>query len=456
MTVMGSNKMKLNSAALSGTLKFNLDGTVWQGTNNPQNALLTIVTSNTGVTNISGATVSLMDFGSAGDPRLLPGSYFPLIATEGAGMLTGDLANGQTTAYARQGFTGSYNFIIDKTGPDDLNFGVNQFLFAYLQNQEAAHEARVLTEGRAASLGFLRASWLPDHSYQQADLALYQEGTYKSWVPFAGIDGAWAKVDTGGGGEYELSAINGLLGIARENKKPGESLLLGLFVEAGHGDYDTDNRIWHDPHHIDMRGDGTLRFVGGGVMARREWPSGVRLEGSFRAGEIKNEFHSVDFVDTDTGLTARYDVSVPYYAAHLGLARAWMLNEHRRFDLIGRYFWTRQESVDAVLPNGEIVNFDTDDSHRVRLGGRLTFIRDERREWYLGAAGEYEFAGEANGWAAGYPLDSPDLGGFTGIGELGWIWRSTKDNDFSFETGLQGYVGRMRGISGGIRMEWRF
>jgi hypothetical protein len=133
-----------------------------------------------------------------------------------------------------------------------------------------------------------------------------------------------------------------------------------------------------------------------------------------------------------------------------------MINEHRRFDLIGRYFWTRQDGVGAVLQNGEIINFDSDDSHRVRLGGRMTFIRDERKEWYLGAAGEFEFDGRVTGWADGYPLDSPDLGGFTGIGEIGWIYRSTKDDPFSLEAGLQGYIGRMRGISGGVRMEWRF
>jgi hypothetical protein len=353
------------------------------------------------------------------------------------------------------GYLKGYKFLIDKQGPDGP-ISPNFALFAYLDSEEAAHEARLLTEGRAASLGFLRASWLPDHSYQQADLALYQDGTYKSWVPFAGIDGAWARIDTGGGGRYEVSGINGLLGIARENKKPGESTLLGLFAEAGYGEYDTFNTIWHDPIYLDMRGDGRLRFLGGGIMARREWSNGVRLEGSFRAGRIKNEFHSSDFIDTDTGLAAEYDETVPYYAAHIGLARAWMLNDHRRFDLIGRYFWARQDGVDAVLPNGEIVDFDSDDSHRVRLGGRLTFIRDERREWYIGAAGEYEFGSDVRGWAEGYALDSPSLDGFTGIGEIGWVFRSTKDDDFSFETGLQGYVGRMRGISGGIRMEWRF
>jgi hypothetical protein len=456
LTVMGSNQMTLNSASLNGNLYFNLDGTVWQNTSTPAtptNPLLDI--NATGGASIDGATVRLLNFGKVGDPSLRPGSYFPLIATANNNDLTGDPAN--NTAYARQGSTRAYNFIIDKNGPDGLGFtGTDQYLFAYVRNQVAPYEARVLTESRAASLGFLRAAWLPDHSYQQADLALYQEGSYKSWVPFAGIDGAWAKVDTRAGGEYELSTINGLLGIAREDKKPGQSLLTGLFIEAGYGDYDTYNTVWSNQGYINIRGGGTLRFAGGGVMFRREWSNGVRLEGSFRAGEIKNEFSSAEYIDPDTGLSAAYDVSVPYYAAHLGLARAWMLNDHRRFDLIGRYFWARQGSVSAVLPNGEVVDFDSDDSHRVRVGGRMTFIRDERREWYLGASGEYEFAGNTAGSASGYAFDSPDMGGFTGIGEIGWIWRSTKDDDFSFETGLQGYVGRMRGISGGIRMEWRF
>jgi hypothetical protein len=156
------------------------------------------------------------------------------------------------------------------------------------------------------------------------------------------------------------------------------------------------------------------------------------------------------------GLEAEYNTTVPYYAAHVGLARAWALNERRRLDVTGRYFWARQVGNGAVLPNGEIAEFDADDSHRVRLGSRLTFVCDDHREWYLGVASEYEFAGESHGSANGYAFDFPTLDGFTGIGELGWVYRPTKDNAFSFETGIHGYIGRMRGISGGVKMEWRF
>jgi hypothetical protein len=286
----------------------------------------------------------------------------------------------------------------------------------------------------------------------------YRDDPAKVWAPFAGIDGVWMKTDTGGGGKYEVDGINGLLGIARASKRDNGSLLTGIFVEAGYGDYETYNRIWHDPYYLDMRGDGTLRFVGGGIMARREWLNGVRLEGSFRAGELKNEFRSDDFLHPVTGVAISYDSSAPYLAAHIGLARAWMLRDNRRLDVIGRYFWARQNGETAMLPNGEIVDFDTDDSHRVRVGGRLTFIKDERREWYLGAAGEYEFGGGVDASTVhGYAVDSPSLRGFTGIGELGWIWRGdNKNNNFSFEAGLQGYIGRMRGVTGGIRLEWRF
>ncbi|MDR1579205.1 MAG: autotransporter outer membrane beta-barrel domain-containing protein [Synergistaceae bacterium] len=452
--VEGSNVMTLTNANLLGNLRFVPGGTIWQSTDNFDYPLLTVNT--TGQTNIEGSTVGLAPFGEKDDPDLTSGSYFALLETDTP--IVGNQAN--TTARGRQGLLREYDFLIDTLGPDNIALSSpGQRLYAYLHPANSApqapREARTLTESRAASLGFLRATWLPDHSYQQADLALYLDGEYKAWVPFAGIDGAWMKADTRGGGEYELSTINGLLGIARENKKPGESFLTGLFLEGGYGDYDTRNFIHYTPDVLDMRGDGSLRYYGVGAMIRREWNNGVRLEGSLRGGRIKNEFHAPEYKDPDTGLSAKYKSTVPYYAAHIGLARAWMLKENRKFDLIGRYFWTRQNSEAAILPNGEIVNFDTDDSHRVRLGGRLTFIKDERREWYLGAAGEYEFGGEVSASAYGYPFDSPDLGGLTGIGEIGWIYRSTKDDDFSFEAGLQGYVGRMRGITGGIRMEWR-
>jgi hypothetical protein len=454
LTAMGSNVMTLASANLLGNLNFNLDGTEWQDSSLLIHDPILTIDSPTN-TNIEGSIVSLMDFSNG--PSLQAGNnVFPLIATaaNNAGRLDGNPANNM--AYARQGLLRGYNFTVDKAGP--LNYTSNQYLFAYFHSAQAAHEARSLSEGRAASLGFLTASWLPDHSYQQADLALYLAEDEKSWAPFAGIDGAWGKYDTGNNGKFDLSGTRMVLGIARKDRKPDKSLLLGLFAEAGYGSYDTYNEFERAPNPgmIGIYGDGTLRYLGGGIMARREWSNGVRLEGSLRAGHIKNKFYAPDYIDPGTGIAAGYEFYAPYYAAHVGLARTWQLSGNKQFDLLGRYYWTRQGSKHATLSNGEEVDFDDDDSHRVRLGGRLTFVRDERRSWYLGAAGEYELDGDVNARAYGHSFGVPSLGGFTGIGEIGLIYRASKDDPFSLEAGIQGYIGQFRGLSGGIRMEWEF
>ena len=48
------------------------------------------------------------------------------------------------------------------------------------------------------------------------------------------------------------------------------------------------------------------------------------------------------------------------------------------------------------------------------------------------------------------------MGGATGIGEIGAIVRSRANPHRTAELGLQTYVGRVRGVSAGIRLGWEF
>jgi outer membrane autotransporter protein len=320
----------------------------------------------------------------------------------------------------------------------------------------AAPEAKVLLEGRAASLGFLgmRGNWLADHSYQQADLAFAQNEEGRSWAPFAGIDGAYMRFNSGS--EISMTGITLVGGLATRDKGPSGSFLAGAFAEAGYADYDTENSFANAP---DIRGNGIIRSIGGGLMARGQWENGFRIEGSLRAGRLENEFDSADFIAAGPvgGFRAAYNLYTPYLAAHGGLAYTVKLDEANSFDIIGRYFWTRLQGADTVLPNGESVFFDDDQSQRLRLGGRITHKEDENISWYIGAAYEYEFDGESNGRNEfGLTFDSPSLKGSTGIVDIGLIARSHPDSPWSVEAGLQGYVGEVQGISGGIRLGYEF
>jgi Fe2+ transport system protein FeoA len=323
-----------------------------------------------------------------------------------------------------------------------------------------ADETTVLVGGRAASLAFLaqRGGWLPDHSYQAADLALDQNRGERAWVPFGGVDAGRWHLDTGS--RIRLSSANMLLGLATRHRGDSGAALLGIFLEAGKADYDTRNHFTSLPS---IDGDGDLDAVGGGLLARHTWDNDLRIEASLRTGRLKNDFRTKNYED-ENGEPARYKSTDHYLAAHLGVGRGWQISEKNDLDLLLRYYWTRLEGGKAALSNGEWLRFDDAESHRVRVGGRLTHTWRETRFWYVGAAVEREFDSKVNASAnmrAGnqtlrFNLDEHDFKGTTSIGEIGVIIRSRKNSPFSLEAGLQGYAGKVKGVSGGIRIGYEF
>ncbi|MDR1044295.1 MAG: autotransporter outer membrane beta-barrel domain-containing protein, partial [Candidatus Adiutrix sp.] len=199
-----------------------------------------------------------------------------------------------------------------------------------------------------------------------------------------------------------------------------------------------------------------LNYLGGGLLGRWTSNSRFRIEGSVRAGRLKTDFHSADYTDVD-GTHAAYDFSSNYFAAHAGLGRTWQVNEDDDLDLLARYYWTRQKADRAILSTGEILACEDNDSHRLRLGGRYTHKDAKARLWYAGAAYEHEFDNRPIALNAdGGAISGASLRGGTGIGEIGLIIRSRPDSPLSLEAGLQGYVGRLEGFSGGIRIGYEF
>jgi hypothetical protein len=444
-----ANELTLNRAEFHGQLHFDLqDGGA--EVNEEGTALLNITTPLGTHTNISGATVSLSDF--AAGPALKAGDMFYLIDTNDDDQIEGDPAN--SLAYARQGMTRGYYFTIDSDTSDDASSqpNTNRYLVARLQGGPVpAHEARVLVEGRAASLALLgqSADWLADHSYQQADLAL-RRGENRAL--FGGVDGAWMHVDTGSRVKFRSNMM--LLGVAGKNERADSSFLYGGYLEAGYAHYDIHGKFGR-PEHPDMKGRGNLRYYGLGLMARQRWDNGFRLEGSLRGGRVENRFHSSDLSDPVSG-AAKYTLRVPYFGAHLGMGYEWQINERSTLDLLARYFWTRQNGKTITLPTDERVTFRRDDSQRLRIGTRYTRAKNRDRAWYVGVAGEYEFDHRSRAKADGDYFGMPHPKGYTTVGEIGMIIHSRDNDRFSAEFGVQGYAGKREGISGGFRLDWRF
>ena len=236
---------------------------------------------------------------------------------------------------------------------------------------------------------------------------------------------------------------------------PGH-LTLGAFFEYGTGTYDTHNAF---STAASVDGEGDIYHLGGGVLGRMDFvatgPGHLYTEASLRAGGVHNEYDSADLRDT-SGRKAKYDSSSAYYGVHLGVGYVWKLTEAAALDIYGKYFWTRQEGDSVRLSTGDPVKFKDVDSNRLRLGGRFAYVLNEHVSPYVGVAWEHEFDGRARATAYGDAIESPDLSGNTGIGEIGLSLKPSATLPLSFDFGVQGYTGQRKGVTGSLQVKFEF
>jgi hypothetical protein len=229
---------------------------------------------------------------------------------------------------------------------------------------------------------------------------------------------------------------------------PGR-LTIGAFFEYGSGSYDTYNDF---ANFASVRGDGDADYVGGGLLARFDFNNhgsgSFYAEMSARAGRLSTDFGTLDFLP----IRASYDVSVPYFGLHAGLGHIFNVGASTDLDLYAKYFWTHQGGKDVTVVDP--ISFSDVDSHRLRVGTRLSHGITDQVKIYAGAAYENEFSGKAEASSYGLRFDVPELKGSTGIGELGLtILPADKVN---VDVGVQGFAGTREGVAGTLRLNFEF
>ena len=174
-------------------------------------------------------------------------------------------------------------------------------------------------------------------------------------------------------------------------------------------------------------------------------------EGSLRIGRISNTYNSADMVADGI---ANYDLTSTYYGLHLGIGKINKLNATTQLDIYGKYFWAHQAAASANVV-GDDFQFDSMDSHRIRIGGRLNNTNKNVTR-YIGLAYEYEFGSKANATTYGMDIAAPTSKGSTGILELGVKFKPSMDSKFGIDFGINGYTGKRQGISGNMKLNWGF
>lgn len=233
-------------------------------------------------------------------------------------------------------------------------------------------------------------------------------------------------------------------------------LTYGPFLEFGYGSYSTYNSF---SSAASVKGDGTTNYYGSGVLGRLDLantgPGHFYAEASGRAGGLDNAYESSDLRDA-SGRKAEYDSSSMYFGAHVGTGYVWNLMENASLDFYGKYFWTRQTGDSVTLSTGDPISFKDVDSNRVRFGSRFNYTVSEALTPYVGAAYEHEFDGKARATTNGKDMLAPSMNGGTGAFELGLVYKPQESSPFSFDFGVQGYVGKREGVTGSLQAMYEF
>jgi hypothetical protein len=315
---------------------------------------------------------------------------------------------------------------------------------------ELIPETKLLAAGQAATIGLLNQTWLPDHSYESADMALRL--SQKAWAPFVGLD--FAMIESGHDTKLHTNSGRLIAGVAWQRPGDSSDFLFGVLLELVKGKYMLE-ADYGSLYGSEVKANGLITAMDVGLMIRHRWSGGLRLEASGRYGLVRNSFKS-DCFNNSLGDFMDYEMKAPFWSVHAGLGYEYKISERSNLDFIARLYYTRLGSDSVVLNSGEKVNFGSVTSKRVRGGLRYSYLHNERVTFYAGGYWEQEFDGKASGEHLSFKFGADELRGGTGIGEMGVSFRSTPDHPWDVEAGLQFYGGRSRGFSLGVRVGYEF
>lgn len=245
------------------------------------------------------------------------------------------------------------------------------------------------------------------------------------------------------GSHIDVHTWNAILALGHKNEKEKSSFKYGAFFEYGTGNYTTIDGA--------DRGDGSLYYTGGGLLAKWAANHGFYVEGSLRAGSVHNNSRSV--LREANGTPHSFETNTPYFGAHIGVGKEIALKNGDSVDVYGKYFYNRRNST-SFNAGGQF-DLDAVTSQVLSVGARYT-VKREKWDFYVGAAYEHELDGEARGKANGLSIRSADVGGGSARVEIGATMKPGAKSPWSLDLNLSGFAGKKRGVSGGMYVEWMF
>ncbi len=318
----------------------------------------------------------------------------------------------------------------------------NKYLDYKITDVGLNDQVNVVNEGRAASAAFFNQS---DELISEALAGLNLEDKY-GFETFAMVYGNDSRYGTNS--DLSINGWSGLVGVGSNNKTKAGDFAWAAFFENGAGNYDISTTM----NGIRLEGDGSTVYNGGGIAARLTGENGVYGEASLRAGLLKNDLEN-GLLGADNNKYG-YESESNYYGMHIGIGKIFKLENGASVDTYAKYYHSTVKD-DSFTIDSDRFEMDDINSDRLRLGIRYNQGMDRTFNVYYGAAWEYEFNGESNGYAQGHKMEETSLKGSTVIGELGVVIQP-ENSPWSFDAKVKGYGGQRDGYSGSILATYHF
>ncbi len=277
--------------------------------------------------------------------------------------------------------------------------------------------------------------------------AIHSQNAQNGFVPFADIYAGRSKYSNGSRvsvNEYLLT-----MGLSYQQDR----IKIAGLIETGWSDY-TSKAYYANG--ISLRGSGDNRYYGIGVLWRYGLESGFYTDGSLRFGRTRTKYSTDDIVNIASGERVRYNLSSPYFGAHLSAGYIVDIDERNKIDLSTKFLWTSIKGKKTRVA-GDPINFGRLNSKRLRVGAEWNHLYSDTTVFKVGLGYEYEFGWDTNIKTYQiYNVDALSLKGSTGILTLGTTMKPSANSRFSFDANVVGYVGKRKGGTANLRINYNF
>ncbi|MBR3624634.1 MAG: autotransporter outer membrane beta-barrel domain-containing protein, partial [Selenomonadaceae bacterium] len=257
---------------------------------------------------------------------------------------------------------------------------------------------------------------------------------------YAGMGGG--KSNTGTGSGVDARTWNAIVALGQERRLKSGMFSYGAFFEYGRANYtiEPDNGM-----------NGTSKYTGGGIFAKKTYVNNTYIEGSLRAGNMKDSANGI--LEDVAGNSYGYNVSSSYFGAHIGVGRVYKLKNGFELDCYGKFFYTRRGGVSYNA--GGQYDLDAVSSKVLRIGARYG-KRQPGWNSYVGLSYAYEFDGVARGRADGYAIRPAKTTGGTVYGEIGLRLLPSSTSRWKSDIMIKAHAGKSRGIGGHFSIAYLF